>query len=625
VAAGLPTLVVEVAFTSDSLDTTPTWVDITSYVRAGSVRSGRTTELDEYQSGSCSLTLDNRDRRFDPLYSAGPYYGGSTPPAPAQYLKARRQCRIRATYSAVTYDLFYGFVSGWTLSPDISGDSVCQIEGYDGLSYLAGVDLPSDFYTWTVENLADLPVAWWPLGATDSNCTDKMGDYNWSFTTATPVAGSSPSQYMSGSGTQFDASFGALGPIVPPAAVGGAWTVEGFLKTAIVPTTPGFVSPILANAGPDNATIGIDDSGRLVFRNSSAGAVNSGLPANDDRWHHFAITYSGSATPPVLYVDGINLSFGQSGSGDAGTGWQLLGLSNHVGDDPVFTGELAHIGIYQVALSATQVATLAAAGLRGTISGGTTSDQWVQQVLSAAGWPNDWRTLETGTVKPGGMKWGQSALTVLQQLALTEGGRVFVDQDGEFQFYNRSHDTTAARSTTSQATYSDSGLAAVVPFFAVGEISYSDSYLANSVTVTTAEGLAFTATDATSITTYGTVAKQIDTLLDSQADAQTYADIYLNAYKDPSLRIQEWKVSPQAKGSISFPLILDASLADRVTFEIKPNNLGTRISEQLIVEQIVHDFTPDTWTTTFSGSPAVLTWILEDAVYGLLESTTILG
>ena len=614
-AAELPTLVVEVAFTSDSLDTTPTWVDITSYVRAGSVRSGRTNELDEFQTGSCSLTLDNRTRRFDPLYAAGPYYGN---------LKARRQCRIRATYSAVTYDLFYGFVSGWTLAPDISGDSVCQIEGYDGLSYLAGVDLPSDFYTWTVENLADLPVAWWPLGATDSNCADKMGDYNWTFTSATPTVGSNPSQYMSGSGTQFDASFGALGAIVPPAAVGGAWTVEGFLKTATVGAA-GFVSPILANAGPDNATIGIDDSARLVFRNSSAGAVNSGFPANDDRWHHFAITYSGSATPPVLYVDGINLSFDQSGSGAAGTGWQLIGLSNHVGDDPVFTGELAHIGIYQVALTAAQVATLAAAGLRGTISGGTTSDEWVQQVLTAAGWPSDWTTLETGTVKPGGMKWGQNALTVLQQLALTEGGRVFVDQDGEFQFYNRSHDSTAARSTTSQATYSDSGLAAVVPFNTVGQISYSDEYLANSVTVTTAEGLAFTASDATSITTYGTVAKQIDTLLDSQADAQTYAAIYLQKYKDPSLRIQEWKVAPQAKGSIAFPLILAASLADRVTFEIKPNNLGTRISEQVIVEQIVHDFTPDTWSTTFSASPAVLAWILEDAVYGLLESTTILG
>jgi len=613
VAAGLPTLVVEVAFVSDSLDTTPTWVDITSYVRAGSVRSGRTNELDEYQAGSCSLTLDNRTRIFDPLYSAGTYYGN---------LKARRQCRIRATYSAVTYDLFYGFVSGWTLSPDISGDSVCQIEGYDGLSYLASVDLPPDLYTWTSDGIVGTPIAYWPLGSSDTLATDKRQTYNYTFTTATPSTGDAPSKYMGGSSTTFDGTFGAIGPIV--ATVAGDWSVTGFFNTETVGPA-GFVNPILANAGPDNATIGIDDAGRLVFRNSSAGSVNSGLSGADGKWHHFAITYPGSGASPKCYVDGFDLSFGQTGSGDNGSGWQLIGLSNHAGDATAFTGSLAHIACWDNELPLANIQDLAKAGLRGVPFSDVDSSDWVGSVLSAAGWPLDWITLETGTIKPGGMKWGQNALTVLQQLALTEGGRVFVDQDGEFQFYNRSHDTTAARSTTSQATYSDSGLAAVVPFNSVGQISFSDEYLANSVTVTTAEGLAFTATDATSITTYGTVAKQIDTLLDSQADAQTYAAIYLDAYKDPSLRIQEWRVAPQAKGSIAFPLILAASLADRVTFEIKPNNLGDRISEQLIVEQIVHDFTPDTWTTTFSGSPAVLTWILEDAVYGLLESTTILG
>jgi len=620
VAAGLPTLTVEVAFTSDSLDTTPTWVDITSYVRAGSVRSGRTNELEEYQAGSCSLTLDNRDRRFDPLYASGPYYG---------YLKARRQCRIRATYSAVTYDLFYGFVSGWTLAPDLSGDSVCQIEGYDGLSYLANVDLPVDLYTHMTERrLAGVPLAWWPLGASDSLATDKMGTYNYTYTTATPTTGDTPSKWMGGSSTTFDGSYGVIGATVP--TVAADWSVTGFFNTETVGPT-GYVNPILCNAGPDNATIGIDDSGRLVFRNSSAGSVNSGLSGADGRWHHFAITYAGLGASPKCYVDGIDLSFNRSGSGDNGTGWQLIGLSNHAGDATTFTGSLAHIACWDIELDSTEIGLLAAAGLRGVPSTGETTVDWVEEVLSASGWPGAWTGLETGTVKPGGMNWGQNALTLLQQLALTEGGRIFVDQNGDLLFYNRSHDTTAARSTTSQATYSDSGLAAVVPFNSVGQISFSDDHLANSVTVTTAEGLAFTATDATSITTYGTVAKQIDTLLDSQADAQTYAAIYLNAYKDPSLRIQEFKVAPQAKGSIAFPLVLDASLADRVTFEIKPNNVGTRISEQLIVEQIVHDFTPETWTTTFSGSPAVLTWILAlidpDAYspYSVLESTTRLG
>lgn len=614
-AAGLPTLVVEVAFTSDSLDTTPTWVDITSYVRAGSVRSGRTNELDEYQSGSCALTLDNRDRRFDPLYASGPYYGN---------LKARRQCRIRATYSAVTYDLFYGFVSGWTLSPDISGDSVCQIEGYDGLSYLAGVDLPPDYFTYTATVIASFAgLSYWPLGGDTSQCVDKLDAYNWTFTTAIPETGSVPSRWMQGSSTRFDGTYGAIGPLVPPTGFG--WAVSGFINTTEFGPA-GFVTPILANAGPDNATIGVDDSGRLVFRNSSAGAANSGFPINDGNWHFFTVG-GPSGGPPTIYVDGYYLTFDATGSGDNGTGWNMLGLSNHAGDAVAFTGELAHIQIWDYAIELSLHKQLYDSGIRGLYDDGGVSPTMLEEVIEATDWPDAWgiNFFEPATVQYGGVKWGQSALTVLQQLALTEGGRVFVDQAGILRFYNRSHDLTAARSTTSQATYSDSGLAAVVPFYAVGQISYSDEYLANKVTVKTANDMTYTVQDATSITTYGMVAKEIDTSLASLADAQTYGSIYLEKYKDPSLRIQEWKVSPQAKGSIAFPLVLDARLADRVTFEIKPNNLGTRISEQLILEQIAHDFTPDSWTTTFSGSPATTTWVLEDAVYGLLESTTILG
>ena len=619
-AAGLPTLVVEVAFTSDSLDTTPTWVDITSYVRAGSIRSGRTNELDEFQTGSCALTLDNRTRRFDPLYASGPYYGN---------LKARRQCRIRATYSAVTYDLFYGFVSGWSLSPDLSGDSVCQIEGYDGLSYLAGVDLLPDYFTNQAIYYAEYlsyGLAWWPLGSDTSQCVDKLDQYNWTFTTAQPQTGSVPSQWMQGNGTRFDGTNGAIGPLVPPAGGNGEWSVSGFINTTEFGPS-GFVNPILCNAGPVNATIGVDSTGRLVFRNSSAGAANSGFPINDGNWHFFTVSYSGFGAAPKIYVDGFDLTFDATGSGANGTGWNLLGLSNHVGDSVAFTGELAHIQIYDKSLAREISSELYQAGIRGIYVNAATGADMLANVILSTDWPDVWglNFFEASTVQYGGVKWGQSALTVLQQLALTEGGRIFVDQAGILQFYNRSHDFTATRSTTSQATYSDSGAAGVVPFFAVGEISFSDEYLANKVTVKTANDTAYTVQDATSITTYGMVAKEIDTSLASLADAQTYGAIYLNKYKEPNLRIQEWKVSPQAKGSVAFPKILDARLADRVTFEILPNSVGSRISQDLIVEQISHDFTPETWTTTFSGSPATAAWLLEDATYGLLESTTILG
>lgn len=620
-AAGMPTVTVEVAFVSDSLSTSPTWVDISSYVRAGSIKMGRSSEIDEYQAGSCSLTLDNRTRRFDPFYTAGPYYGN---------LKARRQCRISTTYNSVTYRMFYGFVSGWKLAPDMSGDSVCQIEGYDGLGYLAGIDLPVDYFTYYAEYLQGNFVmsSWWPLGSGDSQCIDKTGTYPWSFTSATPATGGVPSQWMQGSSTAFDGTVGAIGDIVPPAdalsAYPDSWTVMGFVKTT-EPGPYGYINPILCNAGPDNASIGIDSGGRLVFRNSSAGSANTGFPINDGNWHHFSMTYNGIGNPVDILVDGTYLTFDAAGSGDIGPGWQLLGLSNHVGDLPGFIGELAHIQTYQWPVDAFEAAKLYSAGMLGSIWGATTGDQMLNEVIEASNWPNLWQSIDDSTVKYGGVKWGQNALTVLQYLAATEGGRVFVDKTGKLTFYNRSHDLTSSRSITSQATYSDSGAAGVIPFQSVGEIAYSDAYLANKVTVTTANGTAFTVEDTTSQTTYGIVAKQIDTALASPTDAQTYASIYLDEYKDVSLRIQEWKVIPQAKGSVAFPLVLDARLTDRVTFEIMPNNVGTRISQQMLIEQISHDFTPETWTTTFSGSPAVAPWILEDATYGLLESTTILG
>ena len=619
--AAMPTLKVEIAFTVDTLNTAPSWSDVTSYVRAGSIRMGRTNELEEYQTGSCSLTLDNRARTFDPFYTAGPYFGN---------LEARKQCRITATYASVTYDLFYGFVSGWKLAPDITGDSVCQIEGYDGLSYLAGVDLPPDYFTYlsTIEAATNQGAAWWPLGSDNSQCADKLNLNNFTFTTATPLIGSVPSQWVQGRSSKFDGTYGAIGPLVPPNTGTAAWTVQGFVKTAEAGPA-GFINPILCNAGPDNASIGIDDLGRLVFRNSTAGTTNSGFPINDDTWHHFAVENPGAGYPANIYVDGVYLTLDATGSGNCGNGWNLLALSNHAGDLPAFVGELAQIQIFQYQLA--NEPTYAAAGLLGTAVDAVYGDEMLAAVIEATAWPVSWQSIDASTVKYGGVKWGQDALTVLQGLALTEGGRLFVDKAGDLTFYNRSQDFTAARSITSQATYSDSGSAGVIPFNAVGEIAYSDKHLANKVTVTTANGVAFTSEDTTSQTTYGIVAKEITTSLASPSDAQTYADIYLTKYKSPSLRIANWQVLPQAKPAVAFPKVLDSRLTDRITFEIKPNNVGTRISEEMLIEEIVHEFTPDTWQTTFSGSPAVKAWVLAGtsidvyAPYSVLESTTILG
>jgi hypothetical protein len=611
--AVMPTLTVEVAFASDSLATSPTWTDITSYVRHGSIKIGRTNELDNFSAGHASLALNNRARTFDPLYS------GSISPTG---LKARRQLRIRATYSGTTYDLFYGFVSGWPLAPTIDGDSICQVQAYDGLAYLASVDLPTDLLSYTIASYSTAPVAWWPLGDSQQVITDQQNAYPFTFNTLEPRTGGAPTAYMAGSSSSFDGTYGALGPAVDAS---GAWTVSFFFKTNTAASADG-LNPILMGASAtDPASIGIDSTGRLTWRQSPSNTSNSVFVANNDIWHHGCVKYTGSGAAKI-YVDGVYLSSStEVGSGADSTGWQLIGASNVPNDDDYFNGELAHITIWHVALADADIVALASAGLRGIPGGANTTDDWITTVLDAAGWPASWRSLDTGTVTPGGMAWGQPALNVLQDLALTERGRIFVNRLGSIEFQDAGHDYTDTRATTSQATYSDSLTAGTVQFSSVGEINYSDQFLANKVTVTTAENIGYTSQNTTSQTTYGIRARQIDTLMASGADALTRGVIELDNYATPALRISEWTVAPSKAPTTAYPKVLGARLADRVTFELQPNKVGTRISTDLIVESIQHEFTPDRWVTTFSGSPAVQAWLLEDATYGLLESTTILG
>lgn len=622
--ASVPTLKVEVAFANSALDTgTLTWTDITSYVRSGSMRAGRTNELEDFSTGTLNLVLDNRKRTFDPFYASSISPSG---------LKARKLLRLTATWNSTSYVLFTGHVAGWPLSPQVDGDSTTNIEAYDGLAYLAAVDLPPDFYTYTVSTIASANLkAWWQLGATDVLVADKQNTYTFTNTTSEPKTGSAPNQWLQAASNTYDGTYGAIGPAVDST---GAFTVAFFFKTATAGPVGGF-NPILASADSTNpACIGIDENGTLAYRRGSSNTGHSGFPANDDIWHHGAITWTGSGAINI-YVNGALLSTGNTtGTGGDANGWQLIAIANGTTtDSPCFTGELSQITVWDTALSAAQVAQLAAAGLRGVPSTGTSTTDWINQVLDAAGWPAAWRektdgttgALDTGTVQPGGMKWGTSALSVLQALARTEGGRIFVNGSGNVVFHNRTNDFTATRSTTSQATFSDSGVAGTVKFSAVGALNYSDEFLANQVTVTTSQGAGFTAKDTTSQTAYGIRARQIETLLDSQSDAQTYASIHVQQYAEPILRIRDWMVIPQTQPSVSYPKVLGAKLADRITFEILPNNVGSRISQVMIIEQIAHQFEPGTWQTTFTGSPAILPWLLEDATYGLLEQTTILG
>lgn len=90
--ASWPRINVQIAFNTGGLQTqVPYWTDVTARLQGTwtATLAGRQNELDQIQSGTASFVLDNTDGTFDPLNSAGPYFGAILP---------YRRIRLTATW-----------------------------------------------------------------------------------------------------------------------------------------------------------------------------------------------------------------------------------------------------------------------------------------------------------------------------------------------------------------------------------------------------------------------------------------------------------------------------------------------------------------------------------------------
>jgi len=109
-------------------------VDVTSTVRQVSIKRGRNRQLEKFTAGNANIILDNRDRIYDPLNTASPYFGSIVP---------RKQIIITDEDQTI----YTGQVDDWNFAYSLSGDSTAQVSCVDALTLLVDPFLTADTET----------------------------------------------------------------------------------------------------------------------------------------------------------------------------------------------------------------------------------------------------------------------------------------------------------------------------------------------------------------------------------------------------------------------------------------------------------------------------------------------
>lgn len=114
------------------------WTEVTDYVRSISTTRELNRDTGGFPAGTAVITLSNKDARFTPANTSGPYTSatGTTKIVP------KVPVRIRATWAGTTYGIFFGRVNSWADDyPGVGKDCVTTITCSDVSADLALVQL----------------------------------------------------------------------------------------------------------------------------------------------------------------------------------------------------------------------------------------------------------------------------------------------------------------------------------------------------------------------------------------------------------------------------------------------------------------------------------------------------
>ena len=611
----------------------PVWVDITEYVRSGSIDRGRQSEFDRTSAGKLRLTLLNMDRTFDPEYNSN--------------ATVNKRIRVSCTDGAAVGNLIRLF-DGWIdampqayVPPNLA---TVELEATDGFKLLGRFDLDPIYDPVIV---ADGPKGWWRLSDDTPKSTvlaDASGNGYTGRWVGLPSSTEGLLRASSNSAVRFDGE-NDIGVVERANLATGPLSVECWFRSSKYglnsATLASQAQIVVGGFSPQPAwhLILDNDTGFAKFRvcvNDTNYNSEGTVDLTDGEPHHLVGTFS-SDQKVRLYVDGAAVAAVSSAAGSLtinGSGKIRIGAPAMVKGEGAsvgfknFEGDMGEVALYDYALTPSQVLAHYTAGHL-PWSGDSTGDR-VSRILDLVGWPASERYIEDGISTldsaPDSVL-GATALDHLMAVEQTEQGRFFISGGGYAAFYSRHHETTL----TAEATFTDAQVNDI-------EFAYDDTNLCNDMTVTREGGLPQRAQTADVIAgTEWRYSESLSGLLTStDTEALNLAEWRVGNYATPTIRPTGLTFKPMRDLPNQYHAVLDRELGDRIS--VTRSVPGTDITVDAVIEGISHRFSVDgTWVTSWNLSPLTFGvfgpgggngfsyWKLDDPVLSKLDSGNRLG
>jgi len=602
----VPTLKVEIAFDKGVYDVcntgTPTtvngfpvdgdWTDISSYVRSANVRRGRSDDFSEFPAGTASIVLDNISRKFDPFNSSSPFNGKLTP---------RKQIRITGVIGGVTKPIFRGYVNGFPVSWTNSGhDSTITVQCFDIIGLVNTANIRNDFADIYTRSLS--PQHYWKCS--DASGSSTITDYgsqlrnlssgSSKFTSFMPLA-------LGLHGSSADTLGAPYVYTSSTASTTGNITVSFWARWNSETNTEQVIL-IGANVSSDYLAISGNISNspyKGIMVETQHGATSQQAwtqttinPTNTVP-KHYAITYNNSSGVVGVYINGVAQSMSSTG---AVAGVVLFPI-NQFSLQNVIAQEIA---VFNTVLTATEIQNIYNYSQGFKVDDTATRIEFVRSISDIPlSFTSFYSTAQSSGEIAGIPEPNATVLEAMKDTQNTEGGYLFVTKSGLLKATQREYPSNNANSLTSQAAFSDQ--VGDLGYISSMEYWYDGDNIRNDISVTWGGGNTNSASDATSISTYGRHTHSVSAQSSTQLGASDLANYWLAYYKQVVPSLSPIQVGTNTQSDSDWSTLLGLELLERISFSNSPST-GSSIQTNLLINSIELNMQPKVWSMKIGGS-----------------------